>query len=256
MKNIFDGKIKSAIAIIITIFILLTVLLGFAMFGKSYENGIIERELLVNTVSTILSGYLGIIGVLIGIWGTYYMFIIKKEDDLNSYKLYVKTELEYTLSKTAYLMSTLEFEYRRNFYKYRNNKEWCINNANNKETNGTLQEDLEVIRLQVALTGMQPDRWKKNKEDVSQKDIKEISDIYLFKKKLNELFREELTKKYNRIDFATSDLLIEKAIHIGLPINYIREWFQFISQKNKDIDVLKFIELRNSIETIKNNINI
>lgn len=182
MKNIFDGKIKSAIAIIITIFILLTVLLGFAMFGKSYENGIIERELLVNTVSTILSGYLGIIGVLIGIWGTYYMFIIKKEDDLNSYKLYVKTELEYTLSKTAYLMSTLEFEYRRNFYKYRNNKEWCINNANNKETNGTLQEDLEVIRLQVALTGMQLDRWKKTKKMYLKRTLKKLA-IYIYLKR-------------------------------------------------------------------------
>lgn len=256
MRNIFDKKIKWIITAIIIIFILLTILLGFAMFGKAYENGIIERELLVNTVSTILSGYLGIIGVLIGIWGTYYMFIIKKEDDLNTYKLYVKSELEYTLSKTYKLMLDLEFAYRHNYYKYKNNKDWNNANINNKETKGTLREDLDVIKLQVALIGDSIYRSGKSSVDVSKIDIEDISDIYLFKVKLNQLFKENLEKNFNFIKFDSSSLLIEKAIYIELPINYIRDWVEFFNQEKKDIDVLKFIELRNSIEIIKNNINV
>lgn len=249
MRNIFDKRIKWIIAAIIMIFILLIVCLGFAMFNKSYEIRTIKRELLINTLSTIISGYLGIIGVLIGIWGTYRMFILQKHEELNSYKKYIKNELKYTLSETENLMISLQNCYSRNFYKYNDNPNWCINRHGN-QASGNLIDDLKTIQLQKYLTFMQIKETGKKEDDVSKKNIKEISDIYLFIKKLNEIFDDEFKLLKSKNSFKLSESLIEKSINMGVSLSCIRNWSHIMSVEHSNIDVLDFIQLRIDIQDI------
>ncbi|MCR1851090.1 hypothetical protein NSA42_17590 [Paeniclostridium sordellii] len=249
MNNIFNKRIKKIINYATGGLCLLLILLGFAMFWRSYENGIIERELLVNTLASIVSAYLGILGALIGVSLAYDTFMAQKDYEKENDKFFIKQELKYTLDNTAEVVGSLQLIYKRNFYKYHDNKNWKMNNYSKYEPDGDLIKDIPIIESQVFFTSIEVERKKINKVDVSSTNIEDIKDIYLFKKKLNQEFKEKLIKEYKIKDISLSDSIVEKSIYIGLPVSHIKEWSNVINNR-KYIDPFKFIKLRQRIEEI------
>lgn len=174
MNNMVNKKIKRTIAQATVGLIVLLILWGFAMFWKSYENGIIERELLVNTLASIVSAYLGILGALIGALVAYDTFMVQKEYEKDNDRFYIKQELKYTLNNTSEIINSLQLTYKRNFYKYYNNKNWKRNIFSLNKPIGDLIEDIPIIDQQVLLTSIEVVREKLNKVDVSSIDIEKI----------------------------------------------------------------------------------
>lgn len=253
MLKILNRKIKKIFKIIFCIlgiiFLILLLLLIIAMFGKSFENGYIERELLVNTIATIFSGYIGIIGVLIGIWGTYLMFIVQKEDEKNNNKLYIKKELEYSLEKTALINTTLQVIYIKNYSRYYNNLEWKRKDITSKDLNGFYKNDFKVIQEIVNMIDfIEPDYLENNREKF-EGDILNISDIYVYYKKLEKKFNEELLCKYtNNINL--NNILTDKVIYSDIPSTPVKEWIKILNGEIKYIEISRFIYVREEIQSI------
>lgn len=253
MLKILNRKIKKNLKIIFCIlgiiFLILLLLLIIAMFGKSFENGYIERELLVNTIATIFSGYLGIIGVLIGIWGTYLMFIVQKEDEKNNNKLYIKKELEYSLEKTALINTTLQVIYIKNYSRYYNNLEWKRKDITSKDLNGFYKNDFKIIQEIVNTIDFIEPNYLENNREKFEEDILNISDIYVYYKKLEKKFNEELLCKYtNNINL--NNILTDKVIYSDIPSTPVKEWIKILNGEIKYIEISRFIYVREEIQSI------
>lgn len=259
MLKILNRKIKKNLKIIFCIlgiiFLILLLLLIIAMFGKSFENGYIERELLVNTIATIFSGYLGIIGVLIGIWGTYLMFIVQKEDEKNNNKLYIKKELEYSLEKTALINTTLQVIYIKNYSRYYNNLEWKRKDITSKDLNGFYKNDFKVIQEIVNTIDFIEPNYLENNREKFEDDILNISDIYIYYKKLEKKFNEELLCNYtNNINL--NNILTDKVIYSDIPSTPVKEWIKILNGEIKYIEISRFIYVREEIQSICDSIKV
>lgn len=265
MDNFFNNKIfKVAISSLLLVFIVLIILLIAAMFGKSYEHGVIERELLVNTLATILSAYMGILGSILGIFGTYYLFIFQRKEERNNNKIFIKEQLKASLQNIHLLSFDIQNIYVKNFVKYHDLPEWkreditsskttvafFMMDITSSKTTGAFFMDIEFLEKIRSAIDAFDNRYNESEfKNVLKSDIADISDIYLFIKKLDEKFNKELLDKYI-CNKTLDNNLIDKAIYLELPIDPIRDWIKIINREKEYIDIFQFIGLQKEIQSI------
>lgn len=130
VDRIFDGVKDEGIKKIIkqfmnwsvVILIVLVIILLCSIFGLEFDRGIVDRDILIAVVPTVLGGYFGFVGSVIGIMGAYLVLkeqlnneVDKIKDKENIDLKMMKNLLEYTVSETDYIIGAM-FDKYSDFY--------------------------------------------------------------------------------------------------------------------------------------------
>lgn len=108
----FKCIIKKFLNWSVGILIILVIILLCSIFGPEFEWGIVDRDILISVVPTVLGGYFGFVGAIIGIIGAYFMLKeqlnneVKQINEKENIDLkMMKNLLEYTVSETDFIIS-------------------------------------------------------------------------------------------------------------------------------------------------------
>lgn len=121
IENVKDYKVKCMVKKIFRILlwgnIILLLILGCFMFAPGVKNGILDRDTMITMTATIMSGFLGVTGALIGVMGTYgafYLGVEKEREEKQNYKqLMLFSLLNYTIKNTYELYDGLNTYYKK-----------------------------------------------------------------------------------------------------------------------------------------------
>ena len=178
-KNIIKKFLNWSVGILVA----LVIILLCSIFGLEFDWGIVDRDILIAVVPTILGGYFGFVGAVIGVLGAY--LVLKKqlnaeEEKSNDKQILeikmMKCLLEYTLCETNDVMDKIAGEYCSLYGQYLGS---------------------ELLEFKVEDKNMKLDKLI---EDLISYDPKE-RDIEFFK----ELYKEPLSPTGYEDDFAYVD---------------------------------------------------
>ncbi|MFR5367764.1 hypothetical protein [Intestinibacter bartlettii] len=113
-KDELKNLMVNALNLLLGIFIILVILLAGTMLGVKFEHGILDINVMISVMPTLIGGYLGFLGSIIGVIGAY--LILKKQLSDEDKKLKEKEQLEikmmkclleYTVSETDYIVQSI-----------------------------------------------------------------------------------------------------------------------------------------------------
>lgn len=110
----FKSIIKKFLNWSVGILIALVMILLCSIFGLEFDWGIVDRDILISVVPTVLGGYFGFVGAIIGIMGAYLVLKEQLNTEVDKIKekesidlKMMKNLLEYTVSETDYIISSM-----------------------------------------------------------------------------------------------------------------------------------------------------
>lgn len=120
-KNIIKKFLNGSVGILVA----LVIILLCSIFGLEFDWGIVDRDILIAVVPTILGGYFGFVGAVIGIMGAYLVLKEQLNNEVNKIKdkenidlKMMKNLLEYTVSETDYIIGAICDRYSDLYSKY------------------------------------------------------------------------------------------------------------------------------------------
>lgn len=206
IKNIIESVMNWAVVILLLLIILL---LG-TMFGWEFEKGIFDIDMMITVVPTVLGGYLGFLGSVVGVIGAYLILkkqlgneIEKSKEKENLEIKMMKCLLEYTVSETDEIIELICKKYSKLYSNYLGK---------------------ETLKLKFELSNKKVSRMINQLLYENEKE----EDLSILEKKLGKKRYDELVRKINMssIDYKNTTIEVCNAF------NKIKNYKSLVYDKN------------------------
>lgn len=161
-KN-YKNIIKKFLNYSAIIFVALVIVLLCSLCGLEFGWGKVDRKELVSVVSTVLGGYFGLIGAVIGVVGAFLILNIQLKNEIENIKgkenldlKMMKNLLEYTVSETDYIVTSICDKYQELYdktlgrevleAKFKRAKQGISDMTEHLICKGSLDDDIEIFR--------------------------------------------------------------------------------------------------------------
>lgn len=268
-----EEAINKIVILTLVIIAILLISLELSVFLPVFEWGWIDRGVLITSFATILGGFLGFVGALIGVIGTYGAFYLgdkkekedKKEDKnstINFELELLQNLLEFTLQETNLLLECMIDEYIK-FYNDNNIIDVLYMRCYNQNVVFDIMlEDLlsdNKQNLDMSILSSLPKEF--DKEDIhGSLNVTFLDLLFLDENKYKELYydiNKLFCNNYNFNRLIYTDDWSKYILHLKTKehykISYIKDllnWFTYLEDSNISSTVKKIKELELQVTKI------